>query len=85
MKIGDNVRLIDTRNVSNDNLKIGDTGTIVTFVEIKSLNNGKRKSINVGVQFDRKIKGHACDGLGQFGYCAWIPRKKLVQVGGNNE
>lgn len=85
MKMGSKVKLIDIKNVSNKNLKVGDIGTIVTFVEIKSLNNGKRKLVNVGVQFDRKIKGHACDGLGQFGYCAWIPRKKLIEVGDSNE
>lgn len=42
-------------------VKPNDTGRIVYIYD----------ESNVGVEWDRYIGGHSCDGFGQKGYCTW--------------
>lgn len=84
MRIGSRVRLINTSNIENKKLEHGAEGIVVTFIESKSIDK-KNSVLSIGVQFDKHIKGHSCDGLGKYGYCAWISRKKLIEVGVSDE
>lgn len=74
MYIGERVKIINIDNLGNKNIKYGDTGRIIAY-EYDSL-----VGVTLGVEFDRYIKGHSCNGSGENGYCAWVRKKKLVKI-----
>lgn len=82
MKIGDSVRVSNAYKIANENIKHGDIGKIVSYKETKRL--GEKITI-VGVEFDRNINGHTCNGVGKKGCCAWITKKRLVPIGNNSK
>lgn len=82
MKIGDSVRVSNAYKIANENIKHGDIGKIVSYKETER--QGQEITI-VGVEFDRNINGHTCNGVGKKGCCAWITKKRLVPIGNNSK
>ena len=68
MQIRDRVR-IKSMPVMNKNVIVGDTGRIIAYTH----------NI-VGVEIDRNIEGHSCDGVGKQGHCTWISKKHLEKI-----
>ena len=58
MKIGDRVRVKNDRNLFNQDIKVNDQGKIICFKEGIYFTH-------VGVEFDRDINGHDCEGHGK--------------------
>lgn len=74
MNIGDRVRLTPGTNIfqANDS----DTGKIITEPRLQLGGD----EIWYGVEFDRYISGHDCDGNGRYGYCLYAPVKCLIKM-----
>lgn len=72
MKIGDRVKVIDIRHLSNKNIKLYDEGKIVAFKDMEYF-------LSVGVEFDKNIEGHNCEESGKNKHCTWI-RAKYIRV-----
>lgn len=67
IEVGRRVRVkADTSD--GKNLK-GNTGTVVAVTPHL-----------VGVEFDKDIGGHDCNGAGKYPYCWWLLRKELTLV-----
>lgn len=66
-KIGDRVELVGEN--CNKNINVGDVGTVVTG-----------SKLFIGVDFDRDIGGHCCDGRGRPGHCWNIPCEDLEKL-----
>ena len=66
-KIGDRVELVG--EACNMNINDGDVGTVVA-------NSGRF----IGVDFDRDIGGHSCNGRGRLGHCWNIPCEDLEKL-----
>lgn len=73
MYIGERVQIIDIRNL-NKKIKYGDTGRVIAYDYDKYLGT------ILGVEFDRYIQGHNCNGAGKDGFCAWVRKKKLIKI-----
>lgn len=73
MYIGERVKIIDIRNIS-ETIKFGDTGRVVAY------DYNEVVGVILGVEFDRYIKGHNCNGAGKDGFCSWVRKKKLVKI-----
>lgn len=73
MYIGERVKVIDARNMS-EKIKFGDTGRVVAY------DYNELVGVILGVEFDKYIKGHDCNGAGKDGFCAWVRKKKLIKI-----
>lgn len=72
MNIGDQVKVINLKNISNKNIRYGDIGRIITY-QYDSLVGAV-----LGIEFDRFIDGHDCEGAGKKGFCSWIRINKVI-------
>lgn len=73
MKIGDRVRVKNNSNLFNSDIKVNDQGKIICFKDGFYFKY-------VGVEFDKDINGHDCEGHGKKNKCAWITKKHLQEV-----
>lgn len=76
MEIGDRVKIIDVRHLTNKNVKFGDVGKIVAFKDMQYFTS-------IGVEFDKNIGGHDCEENGKKGHCLWLRAKYIRALGEN--
>lgn len=74
MYIGERVKVINVRNLHNKKIKYGDTGRVISYDYKEPI------GVVLGVEFDRYISGHNCDGKGKDGFCAYIRKNKLIKI-----
>ena len=77
MNIGDRVEVITVKNLYNEHIQVGDTGTIIKFKDMLG-------TTFIGVEFDRDIMGHNCDGVGANGRCAILNKNHIRKILGGN-
>lgn len=75
MRIGDFVKITNTRGLFNDEIKRGEIGEIIAIKEFKYFTY-------IGIEFTRDISGHDCDGIGKEGYCSWVTKKHVKKIPG---
>ena len=69
MNVGDRVYMSCSSVRQNENIRYGDTGTIIH----------ERKGVYL-VEFDKDIKGHDGSNRGQDGHCCWLSKNKIRRV-----
>lgn len=74
MKIGQRVKVINTKNLENKYIKHGDTGTVIDYKYDDIVGT------ILGVEMDKYIKGHDCENRGEQGFCIWIRKTKLQAI-----
>ena len=77
MKIGDKVKVVNAYKIANKNIKHGDIGKIIGYKEVEK---GNLEINIIGVEFERDINGHTCNGAGKKGCCAWITKKRVIAI-----